>query len=71
MRKATFCQSEGNFQQALALWRRAVKIAPLDHVGGFNFLLCRRTLEPQQGYMRESLDLAKEAVLLPYLTAPF
>ena len=66
VRKAVFCQGLGNMQQALPLWQRAAKIAPLDHAGRFNYLLCRRKLDPQQDYLRESLVLAKESNAVRY-----
>lgn len=66
VRKAIFCQGEGNMQQALSLWARAAQIAPLDHPGRFNYLLCRRSLHPQRNYMGESLDLARESMTAPY-----
>lgn len=66
VRKAIFCQGEGNMRQAMALWQRAEKLTPLDHLGRLNYLLCRRALNPQQDNMLESLDLAKGAVMVPY-----
>lgn len=62
VRKAKFCQGELNMQQAMTLWQRAAEIAPLDHAGRLNYLICRRRLAPKEDYNADALELAKDAI---------